>query len=83
MEDGMNRFGEEARVLVGNHPIVGARNYLKEEIEMKAKGKRAKRKVMEGMGFEEKFEFAFRVSYFAMWIAFFAVAAALIAAGII
>lgn len=50
---------------------------------MKAKGKRAKRKAMEGMSFEEKFEFAFQVSYFAMWIAFFAVAVALHAAGII
>ena len=38
---------------------------------------------MEGMRFEEKFEFAFIVSYFAMWIAIFAVAAALHAAGII
>lgn len=50
---------------------------------MKAKGKRAKRKAMEGMSFEEKFEFVFQVSYFAMWIAFFAVAAVLIATGII
>ena len=50
---------------------------------MKAKGKSKKRKAMEGMSFEEKFEFAFQVSYFAMWIAFFAVAAVLIAAGII
>lgn len=50
---------------------------------MKGKGKSAKRNFMEGMSFEEKFEFAFRVSYFAMWIAFFAVAAALIAAGVI
>lgn len=50
---------------------------------MKAKGKRKKLKAMEGMSFEEKFEFAFRVSYFAMWIAIFAVAAALHAAGII
>ena len=56
---------------------------LKEEIEMKLKRKIAKRKAMEGMSFEEKFEFAFRVSYFAMWIAFFAVAAVLHAAGII
>ena len=38
---------------------------------------------MEGMSFEEKFEFAFRVSYFAMWIAIFAVVAALGALGII
>lgn len=50
---------------------------------MKGKGKIAKRKFMEGMGFEEKFEFAFRVSYFAMWIAIIAVAAALHVAGII
>lgn len=50
---------------------------------MKGKGKIAKRKFMEGMGFEEKFEFAFQVSYFAMWIAIFAVVAALTAAGII
>lgn len=50
---------------------------------MKGKGKSAKRKAMEGMSFEEKFEFAFQVSYFAMWIAFFAVAAVLHAAGII
>lgn len=50
---------------------------------MKGKGKSAKLKVMEGMGFEEKFEFAFQVSYFAMWIAIFAVVAALKAAGII
>ena len=50
---------------------------------MERKGKMAKRKVIEGMSFEEKFEFAFRVSYFAMWIAIFAVAAALHAAGII
>lgn len=50
---------------------------------MEGKEKMAKRKAMEGMGFEEKFEFAFRVSYFAMWIAFFAVADVLIAAGII
>lgn len=50
---------------------------------MKGKGKSAKRKAMEGMSFEEKFEFAFRVSYFAMWIAIFAVVAALTAAGII
>lgn len=56
---------------------------LNEEIEMEAKGKSAKRNFMEGMSFEEKFEFAFRVSYFAMWIAFFAVAAVLIATGII
>lgn len=51
--------------------------------EMEGKSKKAKRKAMEGMSFEEKFEFAFQVSYFAMWIAFFAVAAVLIAAGII
>ena len=50
---------------------------------MKGKNKKAKSKLMEGMSFEEKFEFAFRVSYFAMWIAFFAVAAALHVAGII
>ena len=50
---------------------------------MERKGKREKSKAMEGMSFEEKFEFAFRVSYFAMWIAIFAVAAALHAAGII
>lgn len=50
---------------------------------MKIKRKSAKRKAMEGMSFEEKFEFAFRVSYFAMWIAIFAVAAALNFAGII
>ena len=50
---------------------------------MEGKGKREKRKAMEGMSFEKKFEFAFRVSYFAMWIAIFAVAAALHAAGII
>lgn len=50
---------------------------------MKGKAKNKKSKVMEGMSFEEKFEFAFQVSYFAMWIAFFAVAAALHAAGII
>ena len=50
---------------------------------MDKKRKMAKRNVMEGMSFEEKFEFAFRVSYFAMWIAIFAVAAALHAAGII
>lgn len=50
---------------------------------MEGKGKKAKRKAMEGMSFEEKFEFAFQVSYFAMWIVFFAVAAVLIAAGII
>lgn len=50
---------------------------------MKGKSKRAKIKSMEGMSFEEKFEFAFRVSYFAMWIAFFAVAAALHAVGVI
>ena len=56
---------------------------LKEEIEIKAKGKMAISKAMEGMSFEEKFELAFQVSYFAMWIAFFAVAAVLIASGII
>lgn len=50
---------------------------------MKRKGESAKRNFMEGMSFEEKFEFAFQVSYFAMWIAFFAVAVALGAAGII
>lgn len=50
---------------------------------MEGKSKKAKRKAMEGMSFEEKFEFAFRVSYFAMWIAIFAVAAVLHAAGII
>ena len=50
---------------------------------MKGKGKSAKRKAMEGMSFEEKFEFAFQVSYFAMWIAIFAVAAVLIATRII
>lgn len=50
---------------------------------MKGKSKKVKRKAMEGMGFEEKFELAFQVSYFAMWIAFFAVVAVLIAAGII
>lgn len=50
---------------------------------MEGKVKNKKSKVMEGMSFEEKFEFAFRVSYFAMWIAFFAVAAVLHAAGII
>lgn len=50
---------------------------------MEGKGKKAKSKFMEGMSFEEKFEFAFRVSYFAMWIAIFAVAAVLIAAGVI
>ena len=50
---------------------------------MEEKGKSKKRKAMEGISFEEKFEFAFQVSYFAMWIAFFAVAAALHAAGII
>lgn len=50
---------------------------------MEAKRKRAKRKAMEGMGFEEKFELAFRVSYFAMWIAIFAVVVVLHAAGII
>lgn len=50
---------------------------------MKRKGESAKRNFMEGMSFEEKFEFIFRVSYFAMWIAFFAVAAVMIAAGII
>ena len=50
---------------------------------MKAKGKMAKRKAMEGMSFEEKFEFAFRVSYFAMWIAIFAVVVVLHAVGII
>ena len=51
--------------------------------EMEGKRKKAKRNFMEGMSFEEKFELAFQVSYFAMWIAFFAVAAVLIAAGII
>lgn len=56
---------------------------LKEEMKMDKKRKMAKRKFMEGMSFEEKFEFVFQVSYFAMWIAFFAVAAVLIAAGII
>lgn len=50
---------------------------------MKAKGKSKKRKFMEGMSFEEKFEFAFQVSYFATWIAFFAVVVALHAMGII
>jgi hypothetical protein len=50
---------------------------------MEGKKKMAKRKNMEGMSFEEKFEFAFQVSYFAMWIAIIAVAAVLIAAGII
>ena len=50
---------------------------------MEGKNKKAKRKVMEGMSFEEKFEFAFIVSYFAMWIAFFAVAVVLHAVGII
>lgn len=50
---------------------------------MEAKGKRAKRKAMEGMSFEEKFEFAFQVSYFAMWIAFFAIIAVLHVVGII
>lgn len=50
---------------------------------MEGKSKKAKRKAMEGMSFEEKFEFAFRVSYFAMWIAIFAVAAALHVLGII
>lgn len=50
---------------------------------MERKNKKAKRKAMEGMSFEEKLNFAFQVSYFAMWIAFFAVAAVLHAAGII
>lgn len=50
---------------------------------MEAKGKRKKRKAMEGMSLEEKFEFAFQVSYFAMWIAIFAVAVVLIAVGVI
>ena len=50
---------------------------------MDKKRKIAKRKAMEGMSFEEKFEFAFRVSYFAMWIAIIAVAVVLNAAGII
>ena len=51
--------------------------------EMEGKSKKAKRKAMEGMSFEEKFEFAFQVSYFAMWIAIFAIIASLHAAGII
>ena len=50
---------------------------------MERKGKMAKRKAMEGMSFEEKFEFAFRVSYFAMWIAIFAVVVVLHDAGVI
>lgn len=50
---------------------------------MEVKSKKAKSKAMEGMSFEEKFELAFIVSYFAMWTAFFAVAAVLIAAGVI
>ena len=50
---------------------------------MEGKSKKAKRKAMEGMSLEEKFEFAFQLSYFAMWIAIFAVAAALHASGII
>lgn len=50
---------------------------------MKGKGKSAKRNFMEGMSFEEKFEFAFRASYFAMWIAIIAVAAVLHAVGVI
>lgn len=50
---------------------------------MEGKRKMAKRKDMEGMSFEEKFEFAFRVSYFAMWIAIFAVVAVLHAVGVI
>lgn len=50
---------------------------------MAKKGKSKKRKAVEGMSFEEKFEFAFQVSYFAMWIAFFAVAAVLHAIGVI
>lgn len=50
---------------------------------MEGKRKREKRKAMEGMSFEEKFEFAFRVSYFAMWIAIFAVVAVLHAVGVI
>lgn len=50
---------------------------------MEGKAKKAKCKVMEGMSFEEKFEFVFDVSVFAMWIALIAVAAALHAVGII
>lgn len=50
---------------------------------MDKKRKREKRKAMEGMSFEEKFEFAFRVSYFAMWIAIFAVVVVIHAVGII
>ena len=50
---------------------------------MEGKGKREKRKAMEGMSLEEKFEFAFRVSYFAMWIAIFAVVVLLHVLGII
>ena len=50
---------------------------------MEGKSKKAKRKAMEGMSLEEKFEFAFQLSYFAMWIAIFAVVVALGAAGII
>ena len=50
---------------------------------MEAKGKSKKRNAMEGMSLEEKFEFVFQVSYFAMWIAFFAVVVALHAMGII
>ena len=50
---------------------------------MERKSKKAKRKFMEGMSFEEKFEFAFQVSYFAMWVAFFAVVIVLHAARII
>lgn len=50
---------------------------------MKGKGKSAKRNFMEGMSFEEKFEFAFLVSYFAMWIALIAITATLHAVGVI
>ena len=50
---------------------------------MEGKGKRAKRKAMEGMSLEEKFEVSFLGSYFAMWIAIFAVVVALGAVGII
>ena len=50
---------------------------------MEGKSKKAKRKAMEGMSFEEKFEFAFHIAYFAMWIVIFAVVAVLHAAGVI
>ena len=45
--------------------------------------KKAKRKVMEGMSFEEKFEFVFNVSFFAMWIVLIVVTVVLHAVGIV